>query len=497
MAISPSVVDKLVVQTRADPELPRANPTTSFWQMPPHPSMSNVRSDELPSAVDLAIIGSGVTGCSVAKHYLEHPGSGSGSVAVLEARTLTSGATGRNGGLLTNHVPGHYRLLSESFGHDEAVKIARFANRTLEKMHALGNSSDEFREASVVRRLLDVICFDDEASFAQASDSFRLYEEHVPEDRGKTRFLTADEAASTYHVVAKAGAIVFPNGALWPYRLITRVWAQLYQQHRSRLSIDTNTPVTAVAHDPSHATHPYILDTGRGAVRAKRVVHATNGFTGHLLPALRGKIFPLRGTMSTQVAPPAFGRRGHEVTWTMVNSGVFDDAADAFEIGLYYSNQNPDTGDIFIGGEKVRLDELLVSDDTEVRAPCRDNIAAVLPRYHTRGWADGRAPEVKKVWSGIMGFTADRLPLVGRLPRSATRRGGDDEWIAAGFNGFGMPLCWSSGEAVARIMLGDDDDDDDVDDFLPGAFLATEERLDDEARMATRTALELLLGGHP
>ncbi|KAL3953403.1 hypothetical protein ACCO45_013346 [Purpureocillium lilacinum] len=479
MAISPSLVEELLAQTKADPQLPRANPTTSFWQMPPHPSMSTVQSAELPAAVDVAIIGSGVTGCSVAKHYLEHPGSGSGSVAVLEARNLTSGATGRNGGLLTNHVPGDYRLLSERFGDDEAVKIARFANRTLEKMHALGNSSDEFREASVVRRLLDVICFDDEPSFTHARESFKLYEEHVPEDRGKTRFLTADEAASTYQVVAKAGAIVFPNGAFWPYRLITRVWAQLYEQHRSRLSIDTNTPVTAVTHDPSHATHP--------------VVHATNGYTGHLLPALRGRIFPLRGTMSTQVAPPEFGRRGHEVSWSMVNSGVFDAATDVLEVGLYYSNQNPNTGDIFIGGEKVKLNELLVSDDTEVRAPCRDNIANVLPRYHTRGWADGQAPEVKKVWSGIMGFTADRLPLIGRLPQSTTRRGGDGEWIAAGFNGFGMPLCWSSGEAVARLMLGDDD----VNEFLPDVFLATEARLEDEARMATRTALELLLSGHP
>ncbi|KAJ6437729.1 FAD dependent oxidoreductase [Purpureocillium lavendulum] len=515
MAISPSLVEELLAQTRADPELPRANPTTSFWQMPPHPSMSAVQSAELPAAVDVAIIGSGVTGCSVAKHLLEHPGfrsgsgsgSGSGSssgpagtVAVLEARNLTSGATGRNGGLLTNHVPGDYRLLSDRFGHAEATKIARFANRTLEKMHALGNSSDEFRAASVVRRLLDVICFDDEPAFTAAKASFELYEQHVPEDRGKTKYLTAEEAASTYQVVAKAGAIVFPNGAFWPYRLITRVWAQLHEQHRGRLSIDTNTPVTAVTHDPaSSATHPYVLATPRGAVRAAKVVHATNGYTGHLLPALRGKIFPLRGTMSTQVAPAAFGRRGHEVSWSMVSSGVFDSATDVLEVGLYYSNQNPDTGDIFIGGEKVKLDELLVSDDTEVRAPCRDNIVSVLPRYHTRGWADGQAPEARKVWSGIMGFTADRLPLVGRLPQGATRREGDEEWIAAGFNGFGMPLCWSSGEAVARMMLGEGKGEDGEGgvDFLPEAFLATKERLDDEARMATRTALELLLSGHP
>jgi len=188
-----SIIAELESQACDDPQLPRANPTTSFWQLPPHPTLSNAQSDRLPETTDFAIIGSGVTGCSVAKTLLDQSSSAF-SVTVFEARTLTSGATGRNGGLLASFVPGDYKILSERFGHEQAVKIARFANRTLEKMHELGTSSEEFKNVSEVRRTLDILGFEDEESFRDAVASWHLYEEHVPEERGKVRMLTAKEA---------------------------------------------------------------------------------------------------------------------------------------------------------------------------------------------------------------------------------------------------------------------------------------------------------------
>ncbi|EGX92925.1 FAD dependent oxidoreductase [Cordyceps militaris CM01] len=466
--ISTNLMEELYAQALADPQLPRDNPTTAFWQLPPHPSMSETRSAELPTTTDYAIIGSGVTGCSMAKTLLDSTPSATSSVTVFEARKLTSGATGRNGGLLTNFVPGHFKHLIDQLGHEQAIKIARFANRTLEKMHSLANSSDEFRDASVVRRTLDVIAFDDHQSFNDEKEGFKLYEKYVTEEAGKTQILTAEELAA-YNVKANSGAILFPNGAFWPYRLITRLWAQLQKQHAPRLSIETNTPVTEIAYDPSNATHPYVLKTPRGSVRASKILHATNGYSGHLLPGLRGKIYPLRGTMSTQKPPAAFGNHGNAITWSRVGGGGFDPTTNVIELGLYYSNQNPQSGDVFIG----------------------ENIRTKLPRCFTKGWEETSEHEVRKVWSGIMGFTGDRLPLIGKLPASATKRRGDGgEWIAAGFNGYGMPLCWSSGEAVAKMILGQD-----VDDFLPKSFVVTEERLEAES-MSFATAINGLLSGY-
>jgi glycine/D-amino acid oxidase-like deaminating enzyme len=301
--------------------------------------------------------------------------------------------------------------------------------------------------------------------------------------------LSAD-TEQRYNIKNVVGAIVHSCGAFWPYRLITRIWEQLLTQHQAGISIETNTPVTAIAYSPeTDSKFPYELNTPRGVIRAANVIHATNGYTGHLLPGLRGKIYPFRGTMSTQQATHFFGQHGTERAWSFSFPPRIDAETGVIETGLYYSNQNPKTGDIFIGGEKTPFNEIIVSDDSVVHEIAKENISTVLPRYFDKGWSESEQPHVRKVWSGIMGFTADHLPLVGKLPTSLTRRGGSEEgseWICAGFNGYGMPQCWSAGEAVAKMMLGED-----VSDFLPDSYLATEERL---SRMTPEAALQRLLG---
>ena len=194
--------------------------------------------------------------------------------------------------------------------------------------------------------------------------------------------------------------------------------------------------------------------------------------------------------MSTQKQSSQFGQRGNELTWTFFQSGSFDSETNILEGGLYYSCQNPKTGEIFVGGEKTRIDELLGTDDSVVGATSIDNLSTLLPKYFDQAWKEGEKPVLIRTWSGIMGFTPDRLPLIGSLPETVTNRGKDGgEWIAAGFNGYGMPLCWSCGEAVANMMLGLD-----VSDFLPEVFLATAALLQDEGRMSIEAALGRLLG---
>lgn len=187
--------------------------------------------------------------------------------------------------------------------------------------------------------------------------------------------------------------------------------------------------------------------------------------------------------MSSQKPPGAFGNYGTERAWSFGHKARIDAETGVLELGLYYSNQNPRTGDLFIGGEKVRLDELIVSDDTAVSETSKDNISSIIPKLFDQS----ENGIVHKVWSGIMAFTADHSPIVGRLPSSMTGRG-DGEWAAAGFNGYGMPLCWSSGEAVAKMLMGID-----VRDFLPESFLSSEERLGDAGKMDPKAALSRIL----
>lgn len=84
-----------------DPGLPLPNPTISSWQIPPDPLQNYRSSENLPTDVlDVVIIGSGLSGASVAWHLLHGDGETRDKylkTLMLEAREVCSGATGRNG----------------------------------------------------------------------------------------------------------------------------------------------------------------------------------------------------------------------------------------------------------------------------------------------------------------------------------------------------------------------------------------------------------------
>jgi hypothetical protein len=83
--------------------LPTPKSSDSFWHTEPSPLLLGHRSTRnLPATADVVIIGSGITGTSIARHLLkkdagneESPASASPNVVMLEAREACWGATGR------------------------------------------------------------------------------------------------------------------------------------------------------------------------------------------------------------------------------------------------------------------------------------------------------------------------------------------------------------------------------------------------------------------
>ena len=77
--------------------------------------------------------------------------------------------------------------------------------------------------------------------------------------------------------------------------------------------------------------------------------------------------------------------------------------------------------------------------------------------WFEQAFPDLGKPEVTGRWSGIFGWTADYLPLVGTLPGKA------NEMVIAGFSGGGLPLAFESGRLVAHAVAGEEP--------VPGASL--------------------------
>ncbi|KAM0327048.1 hypothetical protein ACHAQA_006171 [Verticillium albo-atrum] len=457
-----------------DPGLPYSNPTVSSWQVPAHP-LASTQSPTLPERTDFAVIGSGITGCSVTKTLLEHQATASSHVTVFEARTLVSGATGRNGGHLVTASGHTYGPLAEAHGAEAAKQITRFSILNIEHiMNMVGEMDPALQDECQIRNVLKVMAVGDEETWAAAKSSVLGFQASVPEHSKYHRIVDRENVPERWNIKNAAGAVEHEAGAIWPYRLLMGIYERLMKKYPSRLSIEANTAVLRVRYSPADdRDYPYQVMTSRGITRAKKVIHCTNGHASHLLPRLAGRIYPFRGTMSVQKPGPELPNKGASRSWSLSHKPTLDAETGLYTTGLYYLQQNALTGRIWIGNETAYMRDILTSDDTYVPKEAREALATVLPRFFLDGWGDEKSSEIEAIWSGIQGHTADGLPIVGRVPESIAGSGaGDGQWIAAGFNGYGMDKCWLTGEALARMVLGED-----VNEWFPKAFLVTEDRL--------------------
>ena len=137
---------------------------------------------------------------------------------------------------------------------------------------------------------------------------------------------------------------------MWPYRLVTSALDSLLRTYPGDVSIETHTSVEDISTTQS-PSHPFIVHTSRGDVVASHVVHATNAHTANLVPGLRGKLFPVRGTMTAQRPGTAFPQFDGSRSWCLINNK-----------GYEYVTQRPGKvdavdgigGEIMIGGGMMR-----------------------------------------------------------------------------------------------------------------------------------------------
>lgn len=166
--------------------------------------------------------------------------------------------------------------------------------------------------------------------------------------------------------------------------------------------------------------------------------------------------------------------RGNMLSWGIHYPPKYDPKTGRYAYGLYYLAQSAETGYLYFGGENARFHDCLTADDSTAGAESVPRLQCALPRFF--GKDDSHPWPLVGSWTGIMGFSSDGLPVVGRLSTPLTGREGDGEWVAAAFNGYGMANCILSGEALARMMLGED-----VSDSLPGAYGTHSGRWEDAA----------------
>ncbi|KAJ4293540.1 hypothetical protein N0V90_008823 [Kalmusia sp. IMI 367209] len=432
--------------------LPVPNPVESYWLSQPH-KYRNLRSTaELPVECDVAIIGSGIAGILTAYHILRQP-EPPASVLIFEARELCSGATARNGG--------HSKVKVSTL----AGQISKIGPDAVDELHAyvqgvIVGLKDIVEEEELdcefeMRRSFDVQLHDeDSTSLKEVYQKSRKAGHTWTKDVGWAPSGYVEQVTS---IKGAKSAESVPCCSLWPYKFVTQLLERLVSRYPEQLNVQTMTPVQSVgdSHDGRNA-----IVTGRGTLKAKKVVFATNGYTAGLLPQFRNTIIPVRG-MASHIVPkiPVHPHLSH--TYNL---------AFSTEVGADYLNPRPD-GSIVVGGGGAMFKHDLLSwygnydDSTRFNSRVEKYWDQYMQR-NFQGWEDSQA-EVEKVWTGIMGSTPDGWPHVGRVP------GRGNQWILAGFNGGGMAFGPTAAKAVAKMVVEDSDFDDVKREYGIPEMLAT------------------------
>jgi hypothetical protein len=164
----------LTLTTRiSNPQFPISNPTPSLWQKPPFPPTTQ---QNLPTTADIVIIGSGISGASIAYTLLKKC-PGSPRIVLLEAREVCSGATGRNGGHIKCSAYIEYSSLKSRFG-ERAKAILQFQLRHMPLL--LGLIAELGIEAEA-REVETVDIFTDEKMWNDAKGMIDLLRVDVPD----------------------------------------------------------------------------------------------------------------------------------------------------------------------------------------------------------------------------------------------------------------------------------------------------------------------------
>ncbi|KAK7521367.1 FAD dependent oxidoreductase-domain-containing protein [Phyllosticta citriasiana] len=465
---------EILVRASRNPGLPVLSPARPYWlKNPPFPHLVNIRSDRLSSETDIVVIGSGITGVAVARTLLleAERKKETKRVVVLEARQICSGATGRNGGHIKAPTYDGLALLRKRFSVQRAAELMRFQAKHLEVLTRL--CQQERIDVAECREVETVDLFMDENLFKKAQKQVEDCRHIVPEV--PLKIWREEKAKENFHVGDHVcGAISYKSGALWPYRFVTSIWNDLTKRFPSTLSIETDTPVESIDVDEANS-HPFKVHTPRGELRCRHVVHANNAFASHLIPGLKSKMTGLRAHMSAQRPGIEFEDCKGDRSWSFIYNTGFD-----------YITQRPSSeaepGDLMIGGgffrsPKAGLDQFGIWDDSKIEPMTMTHLNGILPTVFGAHWGpDAREGRLKQIWSGIICYTADILPYVGKLDHRLTSRKTKQkdaaEWISAGYHGDGMVQAWLCGTALGLMMSDSENEVLEERPGIPGGTLA-------------------------
>ncbi len=378
----------------------------SLWeaQLPAPPDRSG---RPLPDSADLVVVGGGFTGLAAARRAARL----GASVVLLEGETLGWGASTRNGGMCHPGFKWGLDELLERYGetlgrrlYDDSVAAFEW---TVETIATEGIDADFERSGHL------------ELAFAPSHlEGLRATATELARGGAVARLVPRAELHEEIGTDAYyGGLLVERSGGLHPAKYhaglaeaAARAGADLHERVRAR-------------HLRPQADGRTVVETSRGAILAREVFVATNGYPDGLLPYLRRRVMPIGSyIIATDPLPEDLARELSPRGRMFFDSKSF----------LYYWRLTPDRRMLFGG----RISFWPTSIDQTARRLHR-GLLTVHPQL--------AGVRVAYAWGGRLGFTFDRMPHVGRT-------GGVT--YATGCCGTGVAIMPWLGDRVASWIIG-------------------------------------------
>jgi gamma-glutamylputrescine oxidase len=382
---------------------------SSYWQKTVTPTPL---SSDLPSLVDVAIVGGGILGASLS-YWLARAGA---NAAILERTALAYGATGRNGGFVSIGTAESYPTAIARLGHETARAVLKV---TLENQALLRHVLNEEQ----------IPCDYHEPGTL----SLALTEDHLIKLKQDIATLQADGVTASLldrkQVQELVGTPLGPEilggkfmpgqGVIHPIRLVQGLVETAW--HRGARAY------AATVLQLSPDGEGMLVQTAQGSLHAGTVIVAVNAWIGEILPSLARLITPVRGQVLTfaPISPVFTVGMSSPITYS----------------GEYWQQRSD--GSIVLGGCRAAAPGWDVGvRQNQPTAEVQMALEQVFPRLFP---ALGGL-QVAQRWAGLMAFTPDYLPIVDRVPSLPS------VWVVGGFSGHGMPFGIRLGQLLAEAF---------------------------------------------
>jgi glycine/D-amino acid oxidase-like deaminating enzyme len=374
---------------------------------------------------DVAIVGAGLTGLWTALSLKEL--SPEAEVVVVDQGLAAYGASGRNGGMLSETIDHSHALAIEHFGEAEARRLARLGETNLADMLEFLRQRQIHCDYEPTGRLMVAL------SQAQLDEARNTLE--IAQRLGLGGFRLLDREAMRAQLDSPlylGGISVCRGGILDPVKLVEGLRCEA---ERLGVRVFENTKIAALESQGAGAR----LQSMAGSIGARKVVLATSAYTHHLLPEVTRRFIPLYDYILvseplTEEQQACLGWRGRQ--------GVTDGRAF-----FNYYRLTPDNRILWGTSEAAYYRGNRVDGSCDHSQSHYDGLRASF-RRHFPALAGMEFPYA---WGGAICATTRLTPFFGSSLRGRVLYG-------LGFTGHGLGSTRIAGRILAHLALGQSSD---------------------------------------